>query len=102
MTRNYIAFRQFSLFWDHYALINVLAYLADQLFIRHKVTVHFGEEMGHRDSEYKIIFCKVRKKDSERFLAALEELPRKMLICGHLDYEEYCDEIFRKLEKYAA
>lgn len=102
MTRNHIAFRQFSFLWNYYAFIDVPANLADQLFIRHRVTVRFGKAMGRRDSEYKIVFCKVRKKDSERFLAALEELPRKMLICGHLDYEEYCDEIFEKLEKYAA
>ena len=49
MARNYIAFRQFSLLWNHYAFIDVPAYLADQLFIKHKVTVHFGEEMGHRN-----------------------------------------------------
>lgn len=49
-----------------------------------------------------IIFCKVRKKDSERFLDALSELPNKMLICGHPDYEEYCDDIIGRIEKYAA
>ena len=102
MTRNHIALKQFSLLWNHYAFIDVPAYLADQLFIQHKVTVHFGKEMGRKDSEYRIIFCKVRKKDSERFLGALEELPQKMLICGHLDYEEYCDEFFRKYENYVA
>ena len=66
------------------------------------MTVHFGEEMGHRDSEYKIIFCKVRKKDSEHFRAALEESPRKMLICGHLDYEEHCNDIIGKIAPDAA
>ena len=29
MARNYIAFRQFSLLWNHYAFIDVPAYLAD-------------------------------------------------------------------------
>ena len=102
MTRNYIAFRQFSLLWAHFAFIDVPAYLADQLFIKHKVTVHFGEELHHPEANYMIIFCKVRKKDTDRFLAALEELPDKMLICGHLDYEEYCNDIIGRIEKYAA
>ena len=102
MVKNYIAFRQFSLLWNHYAFIDVPAYLADQLFIKHKVTVHFGDEAHHRDWEYVIIFCKVRKKDADRFLAALAELPNKMLICGHPDYEEYCNEFIRKFEKPAA
>jgi hypothetical protein len=102
MAVNYIRFKQFSLLWDHYAFIDVPAYLADQLFIKHRVTVHFGEELHHPEAGYMIIFCKVRKKDSERFLAALEELPNKMLICGHPDYEEYCDDIIGRIEKYAA
>ena len=102
MTKNYIMFRQFSLLWTHFAFIDVPAYLADQLFIKHKVTVHFGEELHHPEANYMIIFCKVRKKDTGRFLAALEELPSKMLICGHLDYEEYCNDIVGRIEKYAA
>ena len=102
MAVNYIRFKQFSLLWDHYAFIDVPAYLADQLFIRHRVTVHFGEELHHPEAGYMIIFCKVRKKDSERFLDALSELPNKMLICGHLDYEDYCDDIIGRIEKYAA
>lgn len=102
MTKNYNAFRQFSLLWAHFAFIDVPAYLADQLFIKHQVTVHFGEELHHPEANYIIIFCKVRKKDTDRFLAALEELPDKMLICGHLDYEEYCNDIIGRIEKYAA
>ena len=102
MTKNYNAFRQFSLLWAHFAFIDVPAYLADQLFIKHQVTVHFGEEHHHPEANYIIIFCKVRKKDTDRFLAALEELPDKMLICGHLDYEEYCNDIIGRIEKYAA
>ena len=33
---------------------------------------------------------KVRKGDEGAFLAALEELPGKMLLCGHVDYMDFC------------
>lgn len=101
MTKNYFSLRRISLFWSYFAFIDVPEYLADQLFIRHEVTVHFGDEMANPDNEYRIIFCKVRKVDEERFLAALQDLPNKMLLCGHTDYEDFCSSFIAKMDKGA-
>lgn len=90
---------KFSLFYDYYAFIDTQNYLADNLFIKHKVTVHFMQEYYHPDTEYIVILCKCRKKDSERFCTALEELPNKMLICGHPDYIDFCKEAHIKAEE---
>ena len=79
-----------SLRYTYYAFLDTDAYLADQLFIKHQVHVHFREEYGRNDSPYRVIFCCVRKRDQARFLAALEELPNKMLLLGHTDYLEVC------------
>lgn len=89
--KNYFTLERVSLLYDHYAFIDVPQYYADQLFIRHKVRVYFGKEFQHPDQPYVIIFCKVRKRDRDRFLAALSELDRKMLLCGYPGYSEFCD-----------
>lgn len=89
--KNYFTLERVSLLYDHYAFIDVPQYYADQLFIRHKVRVHFGKEFQHPDQPYVIIFCKVRKRDRDRFLAALSELDRKMLLCDYPGYSEFCD-----------
>ena len=39
---------------------------------------------------YRMVFCRVLKIDSERFISALEQLPNRMLICGHRDYLSFC------------
>ena len=44
-----------------------------------------------------MITCKVRKRDLPRFLEALEELPNKMLLCGHSDYIDYCNRLWESL-----
>ena len=88
--KNYFALNRFSLLYDHYAFIDVPAYYADQLFIRHQVTVRFGNEYQHPDQPYVVIFCKVRKRDRNRFLSALSDLNRKMILCGYPGYEEFC------------
>lgn len=95
--KNYFALQKFSLLYDHYAFVDAPEYLADQLFIRHQVTVHFGHEFTHPDHPYVIIFCKVRKKDSERFLLALDELHNKMILCGHPNYEDFCHEFIDRV-----
>ena len=68
---------RFSLLNAYYAYMDTDAYLADQLFIKHQVRVHFREEYARDDSPYRVIFCHVRKRDQERFLEALNELPGK-------------------------
>ena len=87
---------KFSLLYDYYAYFDTKDYLADNSFIKHKVTVHFMQEYAHDGTEYIVILCRCRKRDSAAFCTALEELPNKMLICGHIDYAESCEDIKKK------
>lgn len=99
--KNYFTLEKFSLLYDHYAFIDVPEYYADQLFIENKVTVRFGHEYKHPDQPYVIIFCKVRKRDRERFLAALGEMNRKMILCGYPEYEEFCSSFLDQMNSGA-
>ena len=69
------------------------SYLADPLFVQNKVTMQFKGEMAKEDSPYCIIFCKVLKRDVERFEEALSQLTNKMLLLGNYDYPDACSEI---------
>jgi hypothetical protein len=88
----------FSLFSVPYAYVDHNSYLADQLFVQNKVTLKFKGEMARKDSPYCIIFCKVLKKDVERFEEALGRLEDKMLLLGHRDYPNTCSEIAKMIE----
>lgn len=90
---------QISLRYVHFAIIDTADYLADQLFIRHHVRVSFGKEFAAPDMLYRIIFCRVRKRDMVAFLSAMEELPNKMLLCGYTDYLDNCRALHRKISK---
>lgn len=50
-------------------------------------------------SPYLAIFCHVRKKDVPKFLAALEDLKKSMILCGHPHYEDEISSIMDKMEK---
>ena len=77
---------KFSFFHNYFAIIDTADYLADQLFIKHQVRVGFGPEFVCPDAPYRVVMCKCRKRDADAFLAAIRELPNKMLLCGYPDY----------------
>ena len=97
--KNFWRMRDFSVFSVPYAYVDHSSYLADTLFVQNKVRLKFKGEYVKSESPYRIIFCKVRKKDTERFEEALERLNNKMLLCGYRDYPEVCSEIAGMLEE---
>lgn len=94
---HYERLAKLSLRFAYFAYLDVPEYLADGLFIRHEVRVHFSSEFSRPGEQYRMITCKVRKRDLPRFLEALEELPNKMLLCGHSDYIDYCNQLWESL-----
>lgn len=94
---NYKRLKKFSLRFVYFAYVDVTELLADGLFIRHQVRVEFGPEFYNSREKYHIIVCRVKKRDVDRFLSAVEELPNKMLLFGHTDYIDYCNHIWDEL-----
>jgi len=80
-------------------IIDTPEYLADSLFIQEQVRVDFGKEYRKEDSAYVMIFCKIRKKDENKFLKALGRLENKMLLMGYRDYRNFCRDFFDGIEK---
>ena len=95
----YQKFERFSLLYDHFAYLDVMPYAADRLFVKHQVTVHFGREYGKQGTPYRIILCKVRKRDVGRFREAMAELPDKLRLLGHIDYLEVCRTLWENVER---
>ena len=81
-----------------YVDLNVDAdYVADSLFFRRRIRVKFKEEFSLDGDKYRVIFCTVKKKDQKAFEEALDEIPAKMDLFGHLDYKEYCSKLFEEM-----
>ena len=62
------------------------------------IRVGFGPEFVCPDAPYRVIMCKCRKRDVDAFLAAIRELPNKMLLCGHPDYLTFCEDLKKKVQ----
>ena len=95
----YFKIRKPSLRYDYFLFFDTPEYLADQLFIKQKVRVWFNQEYAKEGSPFLAIFCRVKKKDSAKFLAALDALKNKMILCGYPEYEAEVQKMIRHLEE---
>ena len=97
---NYIFFG--GLLFLRYAYVDLDAdsgYVADSLFFRRKIHVKFLDEMVRDGDKYRVIFCRIRKKDKKPFEEALAEIRTKMSLLGHNDYDDYCNRMMKEIGK---
>ena len=95
----YIKVKKFSLRYDFYLYFDVRDYFADRLFIKNEVRVYYDGEYARENSPFVPIICHVRKRDSHRFLTALRELKKTMIICGYPHYEEEISALLDELDE---
>lgn len=85
--------------YDYFLFFDTPEYLADQLFSKQRVRVWFDKEYAKEGSPFLAILCHVKKKDSAKFLAALDALKNKMILCGYPEYEVEVQKMMRHLEE---
>jgi len=56
------------------------------------------QEYEKQGTKFLIIFCKIRKKDENEFIKALNELKSKMLLLGYANYPRFCAEIMASIQ----
>ena len=83
--------------YKQYMYVDCKNYLADDLFIKNKITVKFEGDFTKDDSDYIFVYCKVKKKDHDKFIKTLGELKNKMLIMEYSDYESFCEKQINKI-----
>lgn len=59
--------------------------------------MNFEGDFTKDDSDYIFVYCKVKKKDHNKFIETLGELKNKMLIMGYSDYESFCEKQINKI-----
>ena len=95
----YLKLRKLSLRYNYFLFFDTAEYLADQLFIKQMIQVWFDMECEKKGSPFQAILCHVKKKDTAKFLAALDALKDKMILCGYPEYEAEVQKMMCHLEE---
>lgn len=99
MSDNFIRVPTRSPFSMEFFYFDLPDYLADDIFVANHLRPRFFEEYELPDCEYHIIRCRVSRREGHVFYFCMNELARKMRLCGHADYDDYCAEFMRKLDE---
>ncbi len=86
----YYKLRSRSLLYYYYVYVDTSDHLGLGFFADQEVRVWLDTEIEFGEGRYSCVFCKIRKRDEERFVTALAKLPAKMLLTGHTDYGDHC------------
>lgn len=89
---NYLKLKTFSPFSYQFMYLDTADHLADNIFIKNELPVKFCGDFVKENENYSIIVCKIKKNDFEKFDKSMEELEKKMLLMGNVDYVEKCNE----------
>ena len=76
--------------------------LAVFLFDQMKIDVEIEMEFHYDDDPYKIVMCRIPRKQRNSFLQAIDLLPSFMAYAGRMGYEEYCQDFFMNAAQWLA
>jgi len=100
MAVGYIALDDWTPFCRLFAYMDAAdIYRADDLFRKYRIHVRFKREWQSSEGRYRIVFCSISKKQVPRFVQAMEELPKRMMILGYDDYAEVWHRTIKPVEE---
>ena len=94
---NYMELYSRSPFTTQFLYFDVPEYKADQIFLEHGVVPRFYEEWQKDGTPFVFIRCRVSRKDKHKFIAAMSELTKKMLLTGFETYDDVSTNFFNRL-----
>ncbi len=74
--------------------------LAASLFRFLEIDVTIEQEFWNEEDPYRIILCRIPRKQREAFLEAIELIPGLMDYTGHTDYRDFCRNVMMDALKY--
>ena len=89
------------LFYEYYVYVDSSDYKADNIFLNKKIHVSIIKEWYHPNEKYWLVNVRVRKKDVQAFEDSMEQLAKKQLITGNVDYLDRADKMCNFLLKQA-
>ena len=98
---NCVQLTKFSLLYNYYIYFDVDC-CSFSLLYRHKVHPKFKGQATKPDEKYTMLMVRIPRKDAEGFETAMEELPGKMYLCGHSNYESFCRQTMTELDEFEA
>lgn len=97
---NFIQLESMSILTDSFAYIDTKDHAGEPVFLNHGLKVKLEKEYEKEGYPYCIIVCKIRKGNADDFMICMQKIANKILLSGHFDYADFCQELYGKWRKY--
>lgn len=94
---NYVELNEKSLLFNVYAYVDTDDFFADNIFERQNLKAFFRKHTKNPRSKFVLSYCKILKKDTEKFEFAMNLLNNKMLLLGYEKYISCFEKIVEKV-----
>lgn len=88
---NYLQIETRLLFSRVFLFVDTKDHGFEQIMENRRIRLRQVREFIKSDSPFRLILCKVRKKDVDSFCESLEQVRNKALLMGYRDYDDICE-----------
>ena len=88
--------------YNYFAYFDTDDHLGHFLFSHENIDVTVEGEYGAEDDPYRIMLCRVPRRQRDEFLRAVDQLPDLMAYVGKTDYDDFCRHVMTDARKWFA
>lgn len=92
-TKNYLKLAKSNRVYSYFYYVDIWDRMGDRIFDNHDLKVKLTDDIDDGVADYQLVEVRVSKKDEEELISAFSDFSNKMLLTGHVDYDEYCEGI---------
>lgn len=88
---NYLQVDCFWPFFKNYVFVDTVECGYEQILKRNQIRIKILREYIKPDSPFRLVICRVKKKDENIFYNCLEQIRNKALLTGYREYDDICE-----------
>ena len=92
-TKNYLKLAKSNRVYSYFYYVDIWDRMGDRIFDNHDLKVKLTDDIDDGVADYQLVEVRVSKKDEKELISAFSDFSNRMLLTGHVDYDEYCEEI---------
>lgn len=90
MCQNYMKLRSVSPFWEEFIFIDTERHFFEGIMQNNGINLRNVKEYIKGRTPFRLIHCKVRKKDRALFCDVIPEIRNMVLLMGYPEYDDLC------------
>lgn len=91
MNNNYLQLYSHSPFSSLFVFVDTIDHLFVRIMGKNGIHLKGVKEFAKEDSPYRLIMCRVRKKDKTTFVESVKQIQNMALLLGYREYTNVCN-----------